>query len=121
MAKFSCRLAVNPGGYEAGVTVPSSDIGIVINANSGDAVSLRGLTIDGGGNGTTGIRFITGTSLTLENCIVRHVTQDGIDFLSSSATSALTVSYSLVADNGNNSIQFEPTGRHRLVQPSRGK
>src|SRR5664280_1590619 len=86
---------VNPGGFEAGIVVPSGGIGIVINAGGNDAVSLRGLTIEGGGVGTTGINFTGGKSLTVENCVIRHVTDAGIDF-QPNATSSLSVSNSLV-------------------------
>jgi hypothetical protein len=101
---------VNPGGFEAGIIVPSGGIGIAISAGASDAVSLRGLTMEGGGVGAIGIRFTSGKSLTVENCVIRHVTGDGIDFLSTTATSALTVSNSLVADNGGTGISLAPTG-----------
>ena len=39
---------MNGGGFEAGIMVPSQGTGIVINAGPNDAVSLRGLTIEGG-------------------------------------------------------------------------
>ena len=42
---------VNPGAFEAGIAVPSGGTGIVINAGSTDAISLRGLTIEGAGVG----------------------------------------------------------------------
>ena len=42
---------MNAGGFEAGISVPSGGTGIVINARATDAVSLRGLTIEGGGTG----------------------------------------------------------------------
>jgi hypothetical protein len=100
---------VNPGGFEAGITVSSGN-GITINAGANDAVSLRGLSIDGGGLGSTGILFNSGASLSVENCVIRHMVSDGIDFNSTTATSALTVSNSLVADNGNNGIYLVPTG-----------
>jgi hypothetical protein len=89
---------VNPGGFEAGIIVPSGGTGIVISAGTSEAVSLRGLTIEGGGVGQTGIQFNTGASLTVENCVIRHVTGDGVDFLPN-ASSSLSVSNSLVADN----------------------
>src|SRR5664279_3001604 len=95
---------VNPGGFEAGIAVPSGGAGIVISAGPTDAVSLRGLTIEGGGVGTTGIQFNTGKSLTVENSVIRHVTGDGIDFLSTTATSALTVSNTVASNNDNNGI-----------------
>src|SRR5690348_13712375 len=65
---------VNGGGFEAGIAVPSSGTGITISAGATDAVSLRGLSIEGAGVGQTGIEFLGGKSLTVENCIIRHVT-----------------------------------------------
>jgi Right handed beta helix region len=106
---------VNGGGFEAAIAVPSVGIGITINANSTDAISLRGLTIDGAGAGQTGILFNSGKSLTVENCVIRHVTVDAIDFFSTTATSALTVSNTLVADNGNIGIYLEPIGSATAV------
>jgi len=99
---------VNPGAFEAGISPPSTSIGIVINAGPGDAVSLRGLTIDGTGAAQTGIQFNTGASLTVKDCIIRHVTGFAIAFLPN-ATSNLLVSNTLVADNGDG-IMVNPTG-----------
>jgi hypothetical protein len=100
---------VNDGVGTASVTVPSSGIGIQVAAGANDAVSLRGLSVEGGGLGLYGIHFSSGKSLTVENCVIRHVTQNGIGF-SALATSALTVSNSLVSDNGSDGIQVRPNG-----------
>ena len=94
---------VNPGGFEAGIAVPSSGTGISIGAGTTDAVSLRGLTIDGGGVGENGIQLNSGASLTIENCAIRRFKRDGIIY-QPNATSNLEVSNSLVAGNGNNGI-----------------
>ena len=100
---------VNDGIGTAGVIVPSGGTGITINAGANDAVSLRGLSIEGNGVGTYGIVFNTGKSLTVENCVIRHVANDGIAF-SPNATSSLSVSNSLVADTGQNGIDVYPSG-----------
>jgi hypothetical protein len=71
---------VAPLGIEALIAPPSGGIGIVIAAGASDAISLRGLSIDGAGIGLTGIQFNSGKSLTVENCVVRHMTGDGIVF-----------------------------------------
>lgn len=63
---------VNQGGYEAGISFLSSVPGIVINAGPNDAVSLRGLTIEGAGIGSNGIVFSNGASLTVDNCVVQN-------------------------------------------------
>jgi Right handed beta helix region len=102
---------VNGGGFEAAIAVPSGGgVGITIAAGTMDAVSLRGLTIDGAGVGLTGIKFNSGASLTVENCVIRHMVGDGINFFSSTAPSALTVSNTLVADNSSDGILLVPTG-----------
>ena len=46
----------------AGVTVASGN-GITINAGTNDSVTLRGLTVDGGGTGSNGIVFNSGSTL----------------------------------------------------------
>ena len=106
---------VNDGVGTAGVIVPSGGVGIIINARTNDAVSLRGLSIEGAGVGQTGIKFNSGKSLTVENCVIRHMTVDGIDFFSTTATSALTVSNSLIADNGSTGIALQPAGSATAV------
>jgi hypothetical protein len=104
---------VNGGGFEAGITVPSGGTGIVISAGANDAVSLRGLSIDGAGVGTTGIQFNIGASLTVENCVIRNVTNNGIDFLPS-AGSTLFVSNTLVAYSGEVGINVSPSSGFTL-------
>lgn len=91
----------NGGGFEAGIMVPFNGFGITINAGPNDAVSLRGLTLEGGGNASTGIQVNSAKSLTVDNCVIRNFGADGIDF---SAMGNLLVSNSLVADNANNGI-----------------
>ena len=98
---------VNPGGFEAGIIVPSGGVGIVINAGANDAVSLRGLTVEGGGIGHTGIQFNTGKFLTIENCVIRHVTLDGIDIFPTAAT-GLSIANTVASDNGQNGIYIAP-------------
>jgi hypothetical protein len=100
---------VNDGVGEAGITFVGSGNAITINAGASDAVSLRGLTIEGGGVGTHGIVFNTGASLTVENCVLRHLTGDGILFLPNAASS-LSVSNTSASDNAGFGIQIQPSG-----------
>jgi Right handed beta helix region len=98
---------VNDGSV-ASVLVPSGGVGITVNANPGDAVTLRGLTIEGGGVGLNGIVFNAGQSLTIENCVIRHVTNNGILF-APNVSSNLVVSTTLLADNLSGAFIF-PSG-----------
>jgi len=71
---------VNASGGEAGISFTGTGIGVTVTAGVNDAVNLRGLTIDGVGLGTVGIEFNSGKSLTLEDCVIRRVANDGINF-----------------------------------------
>src|SRR6266511_5363277 len=74
---------VNDGVGEASIQVSGGGTGITVNAgNGGGFVNLRGITIQGVGfGGGTGLRFNTGFTLTMENCVVRNHTGSGIQFL----------------------------------------
>jgi hypothetical protein len=86
----------------SGVSVPTRGIGITVNAGATDAVSLNGLLIDGSRTGSEGIRFLTGKSLAVENCVVRNVLDDGMRFASSAASPpSLSVSNSYFTENTN--------------------
>jgi hypothetical protein len=99
---------VNPGAFEAGIVVPSGGNGITFSTNG--AVYLRGLTIEGDGTGSIGIFYfgIAG-SLTIQQCVVRNLAGDGIDF-EPNAASSLAVSDTYVANNGGNGIYVYPIG-----------
>jgi hypothetical protein len=75
----------------------SSGNGITINAGSEDVVILRGLTILGpGGTGSTGIVFISGKALYVENCSIEGFDYHGIYF---SANGYLSVKDTILREN----------------------
>jgi hypothetical protein len=95
-------------GVEA--SIANTGVGITINANPGDKVSLRGLILDGAGQGGTGIAFNSGTSLTVDDCVIRNMAVFGLAFASNAATpQTLAVSNSSFSDNGNAGVQIETT------------
>ena len=98
---------INDGVGTAAVLVPSGGTGITINAGASDVVSLRGLTVDGTGTGTTGIQFNSGKFLSIENCVIRNVTDRGIKFDTNLTISTLSVSKSLI-ENNNVGISISP-------------
>jgi len=79
--------------------------GIVINAGVNDIVTLRGLDIDGVGNGLSGIRFLAGAALHVQDSTIRGFRTStassgmGIDFAPAGA-SELYVSNTVVSGNG---------------------
>jgi hypothetical protein len=72
-----------PSGVYAGISVFPATNGVDINTGSINVV-LRGLTINGQG-GTTGVSFLSGNSLTIENCVVSNMNGAGIDAAAPSA------------------------------------
>jgi hypothetical protein len=83
---------LDPGGFGAvtitksitidgngthGSIVPAGTNGIIINAAATDRVILRNLSLNGVGSGLKGIRFLAGSSLTIENCMVANFRGSG--------------------------------------------
>jgi hypothetical protein len=80
-----------------------------INAGATESIHLRGLTIDGIGVASTGIRFNTGLSLAIENCVVRKFSFHGLSILPSTSSS-FSVSNTIASNNGATGILVQPTG-----------
>jgi hypothetical protein len=78
-------ITISSEGFEAGVLV-SGTHGIVVNAGASDTVVLRGLDIEGLGTGLSGVRFLAGGALHVENCTINGFTQSGIHFVPSGAS-----------------------------------
>lgn len=81
------------GGQVASVLVAGTN-GIVVAAGAGDIVIIRNMRLDGllgGGNGNagiSGIRFISGKDLNVENCVIFGFSQNGIDIALNQNTQA---------------------------------
>ena len=101
---------VNDGVGESSILVSGGATGININAGTAAYVNLRGLTIQGiGFGGGSGLFFAAGFSLTMENCVIRNHTGFGVKFQPNS-DSHLSVSNTLVADNGGDGIMVLTNG-----------
>src|ERR1700686_1299150 len=102
---------VNPGGVEAGISVPSGGTAITINAGASDIVALRGLTLEGAATGSFGIQFNSGGSLSVQNSVIRNFSNFGINFVPTSSTPIqLFVSNTLVSNNASLGIVINPAG-----------
>src|SRR6516165_1981001 len=83
---------------QASVLASTNGFGITINGGATDTINLTGLIIEGAGaNGTVGVVFHSGGSLTVENCIIRQLNAGGISF-NPNSSSALSVSNTIIAD-----------------------
>jgi hypothetical protein len=95
------------GGIQAG-----SGTAITINAGPTDRVVLRGLTIDGIGQGVTGVSFVAGGALHIENCTINNFSSYGVLF-SPTSNGSLFITDGVVRNNG-----AAGSGGGVLVKPS---
>jgi hypothetical protein len=91
----------------SGISVGAGGNGITISAGASDAVNLNGLLIEGNGVGANGIRFNSGKSLTVENCVVRQMTTEGLSFSPGAGTQTLTVANSYFTGNANSGVLIQ--------------
>lgn len=71
-------ITINGDGTLAGILASLTN-GVIINAAATDVVVLRNISINGGGNGLNGIRFLAGGSLLVDNVEISGFTGNGID------------------------------------------
>jgi len=71
-------ITIDCGGVTGGI-LSSLVNGVIVNAGVNDRIVLRNLNINGIGNGSTGLRFLAGLHLTLENVRIQGTTGIGVD------------------------------------------
>ena len=103
-------ISIEAEGALAGVLVSGAER-IIVNAGANDVVVLRGLLIEGVSNGLSGVRFLAGGALHVENCTINRFGQYGIEFIPSGA-SQLFVKDTVIRGNGNAAV-----GGGILVKP----
>jgi hypothetical protein len=100
-------------GVAGAITTPGTS-GIVISAGANDWINLSGLTFDGvNASGTSGVVFLSGARLHIQNCVLQGFTTSGITF--SPGTGSATATQLVVLDT---TILNDATGI--LIQPSGG-
>jgi hypothetical protein len=80
-------ITISSEGFEAGVLVSGTNA-ITINAAPTDVVVLRGLDIEGLGTSLAGIKVLAAGVVHVENCTINHFTQNGIEFVPTSAAAS---------------------------------
>jgi hypothetical protein len=107
---ISKAVSVQGHGFASIAPAASSADGIFIQAAERDKVNLNGLIIDGAGFGSTGIVFMSGGSLVIENSVVRNWNSSGIAIAPTNfftAFASINISNTLVADNGGHGIYIQ--------------
>ncbi len=97
-------LTIDGGGGQVASVLASGGNGIVVQAAAADVVVLRNIRIQGirqtVSPGTNGVRFLTGAELNIENCNIDGFSVYAVSF-EPSATSKLSISNSIFANNGS--------------------
>jgi len=106
-------VSITAAGAGAGILIPSGNA-VVINAGPNEVVNLRGLVLDGGQTGTTGIQFNSGAKLTVQNAIIRNFTGNGINFAPTGAAK-LFVTDTTVNGNAANGILIAPASSSEVI------
>src|SRR5215210_7245104 len=70
-------ITINGDGTLAGVLASLTN-GVTVNAGAEDRVVLRNLSINGAGNGLSGVRYLAGKSLVIDNVTISGFTTRGI-------------------------------------------
>jgi len=80
--------------------------GVTVNAGTG-AVVLKGLDINGAGTGTNGIRVVTASAVTIEDCTIQNTTGWGIA-IQNTALSQFQVTRVTATNNTLGGMQVRP-------------
>jgi hypothetical protein len=103
----SITLDGTPGPNSAGI-VNAATNGVIINAGLNDTVTLRGLSIDGVGNGLSGVRILKAAAVFIENLQIFGQSGPGINDIRT-AGGQLFVENSIIRDNGSTGIVIIPS------------
>jgi hypothetical protein len=102
----------NAAGGAGLMTTPGTS-GIVVSAGANDVIHLDGLTLDGvNASGTSGVVFLSGARLNIENCAVLGFTTSGITLSpgAGSATTTKVVVQNTTILNNATGLLIQPTG-----------
>ncbi|HJX27601.1 MAG TPA: right-handed parallel beta-helix repeat-containing protein [Thermoanaerobaculia bacterium] len=103
-------ITIDGGGTHASILASLTN-GVIINT-PGVVVNLRNLNIDGAGNGLNGIRFLQGSALHVENCVITGFTGKGLD-IQPTTTTSLSVTNTIIRNNlgaSGGGILLKPSG-----------
>ena len=87
------------GGGIKGSVLNSMTNGVVVNAGANDVVRLRDISIDGGGNGVNGVRFIAGGALILDGVKINDTSSGHGVLFSPNVPARLVVNNCVISNN----------------------
>jgi len=92
-------ITINGDGTLAGILAANVN-GIIVNAGVNDVVILRSLSINGACSGLSGIRYLAGKHLHVENCTIYDFLNFGIEGANTSGTGTMAVLNTSLTNTG---------------------
>jgi hypothetical protein len=106
---------INEGGVVAGIFGPPS-AAIDIQAGATDVVVIKGLTLEGAGTGTSGIKVTSAGEVTVSKCTIKGFSDNlpaavgtGVLISPASGTTTFTVTDSFIIGNSDSAIAVTPS------------
>jgi hypothetical protein len=87
--------------------------GINISAATTDKVVLRGIQIQGVNSGLVGVKILSASAVSIEDCVITQFTQQGINDARASSGSELYVRNTIVSHNTGNAISLVATAANK--------
>ena len=110
---ISKSITIDGSGPLSSILASNGATGIMINApgtiGTPSAVRLRGLSINGAGSGSHGIRVMAASNVSVEECVIDGFTGNGINVESTSAT-RLFAQNTTIRNNTGSGITVVPGG-----------
>jgi len=91
-------VSIVANGVTAGIVASGVDA-ITVTAGFNDVIILKGLTLEVTGVGLSGIKFNTGGTLQVENCVINNFTVNGLDFNPTGVSAILNVKDTTIRNN----------------------
>jgi len=110
---------VVPPGVHAGITSAGGGNGVTVNAGASDVVTLRGLYLTRADTFNSGILFLSGAALFVENCVIEKFSA-GIE-LQPTATARVSIKGTVIRNSGFAGVFVQgPAGgaTHALIEDS---
>ncbi|WP_424363008.1 right-handed parallel beta-helix repeat-containing protein [Methylocystis parvus] len=107
---ISKEISIINEGSNAGISA-TGGIAITIQAGAGDAVFLKGLSLDGQRTGVAGIKILSAAKVTVANCTITGISSGGagIDITPAAGKVSFTVSDSMISGNIGKGISIIPS------------
>jgi hypothetical protein len=107
-------ITINGTGTLAGVLTSGPVNGIIINAGASDVVTLRNISIHGHNGALSGVRYVAGGTLILDNVDIENVTT-GVDVEPTGSATAKAIINNCTIRGTTNGIQVTGVNAHVVV------